>query len=398
MAKAKRGLGGNGVSALFMNSKIPEPKESQDQTITEVPFGADSTAPKTQAGSLDSAKDSGTQKAPESPSGENAALGADSTQNFTEFQRSAKAETLSFDLISEDEVSPIPKNRQSVQKSAENPAPDGLSVDEFGQLFAKIDALIPNPQQPREEFDEEKLGELADSIREHGILQAITVEDAGDGKFYIIAGERRTRAAKMAGLSKIPVQVRKYDDQKKLEVALIENIQRADLNAVEEARAYYKLMQISGLSQDQIAARVGKNRSTVANAIRLLKLPEDMQDALIEQKITPGHARALLAVKDSADRKLLFAKIVEGGMNVRRAEEMAAKLNSGSARKNAPQKPSAKSRDPNFSEIEQKFIESLGTKVSLNGSMEKGKIEIDYYSKDDLDRIYSLILGENFGN
>jgi ParB family chromosome partitioning protein len=152
-------------------------------------------------------------------------------------------------------------------------------------------------------------------------------------------------------------------------------------------------MQISGLSQDQIAVRVGKNRSTVANAIRLLKLPEDMQDALVDGKLTAGHARALLAVKEPTARRELFKKIVETGMVVRKAEEMAGELNSGSPIKpSASKKSPSFQKDPNIGEIEQKFIEALGTKVVLNGTLEKGKIEIDYFSKEDLDRLYSLIV------
>ena len=277
---------------------------------------------------------------------------------------------------------------------AESSLPEGVTTGANGQLFVELSRLKPNPQQPRLEFNEEKLKELAASIKEHGVLQAITIENAGDGSFYIIAGERRTRAARLAGLERIPAQIREFDEQKKLEVALIENIQRADLNPVEEAKAYHKLMQISGLSQDQIAVRVGKNRSTVANAVRLLKLPSEMQSALVEGRLTAGHARALLAVKNSNDRRLLFEKIVGGGMNVRRAEEMANELNSGAGRNKQPSS-SASSRDPNLAEIEQRFIEAFGTKVKINGTMERGRIEVDYFSREDLDRLFSIITGGN---
>ena len=306
---------------------------------------------------------------------------------------SGKVETPNFDMVSKNETD-SPSEKSENLSDRKRQLPFGISTDEFGQLFVDVNLLKPNPQQPRTEFDEEKLNELAESIREHGIHQPIEIEDAHDGSFYIISGERRTRAAKIVGLSKVPVRIGKFEsDQEKLEIALIENIQRADLNDIEEAKAYYKLMQISGLSQDQIAVRVGKNRSTVANAIRLLKLPEDMQDALVEGKLTAGHARALLAVKEPTARRELFKKIVETGMVVRKAEEMAGELNSGS-----PIKPPASKKSPSFQkapnigEIEQKFIEALGTKVVLNGTLEKGKIEIDYFSKEDLDRLYSLIV------
>lgn len=310
--------------------------------------------------------------------------------SLNENRTEPKIETPSFEMVAESKSDNAAET--SVKTSIERKLPAGISVDENGQLLADVNLLVPNPHQPREEFDEEKLGELADSIKEHGILQAITIEDAGDGKFYIIAGERRTRAAKIAGLEKVPVQLRKFDEQKKLEIALIENIQRADLNDVEEAKAYYKLMQISGLSQDQIAARVGKNRSTVANAIRLLKLPEDMQTALAEKRLTSGHARALLAVKEPTNQRILFTKIIDSGMNVRDAEKMATDLNEGRGKTDSSSKnPQIHSRDPNLVEIEQKFIEAFGTKVVINGSLEKGKIEIEYFSKSDLDRLYNLI-------
>lgn len=271
--------------------------------------------------------------------------------------------------------------------------PEGLTVDENGQLWLEVSRLVPNPFQPRREFDEDALQELAESIKEHGILQPITVEAAENGVFYIIMGERRTRAAKLAGLTEVPVHLGKYSDQKKLEIALIENIQREDLNPVEEAEAYYKLMEISGLSQEQVSARVGKNRSTVANAIRLLKLPEDMRNALAQGKITSGHARALLAVKDSADMRILYAKIIGNDITVRDAEEMAKTLNEGAGKVAQKKKPKQENKDPNIRALEQQFIEKLGTKVEIKGTMEKGSLEVSFFSKDDLNRLFYLICG-----
>lgn len=164
--------------------------------------------------------------------------------------------------------------------------PNGITSDENGTLWCDPNLLKPNPYQPRTHFDEEYISELSESIRQIGVLQPISIEDAGDGTFYIISGECRTRASRRAGLEKVPVQLKKYSDEKKLVVALIENIQRSDLNPVEEAQAYYRLMEIANLTQDQVAERVGKNRSTVANCLRLLRLPEDIQKALVEDKIT----------------------------------------------------------------------------------------------------------------
>ncbi|MDE7227707.1 MAG: ParB/RepB/Spo0J family partition protein [Treponemataceae bacterium] len=269
----------------------------------------------------------------------------------------------------------------------------GLSADENGRLFVEVALLKPNPQQPRTVFNQDELDELAASIKENGIIQPVTIEDAGDGFFYIIAGERRTRAAKIAGVEKIPVQLVTYSDEKKLEIALIENIQRSDLNAIEEAKAYYKLMELSGLSQDQVAAKVGKNRSTVANAVRLLKLPEDMQGALVQGKISAGHARAILSVADATDQQILFGKIMGQGMSVRQAEEAAAALNGGSKPKKNPPAVKADLRDPDFANLEQQFIDVLGTKVVLKGSPERGSISIDYFSRADLNRLYEIFTG-----
>jgi len=267
------------------------------------------------------------------------------------------------------------------------------------ELFINPAFLKPNPHQPRREFDEQALQELADSIREHGIIQPIIVEDAGDGTYFIIAGERRTRAARLAGLARVPVVVKKFSEERKLEVALIENIQRENLNPVEEAQAYHKLMTLGNLSQEEAAARVGKNRSTVANSLRLLKLPEDMTSSLASGQITPGHARAILSVLNPSDQRILFGRILGNGLSVRETERMAAELNGGSRANAASPKKDAKARgqadDPakniEVRSLEQKFIDILGTKVLLKGNLDRGTIEISYYSRDDLDRIYEIL-------
>ena len=280
--------------------------------------------------------------------------------------------------------------------SSSDDLPPGIEQDENKTLWVNPSLLKPNPRQPRQYFDQEKLAELTESVRRDGVLIPVIIEDAGDGSFYIIAGERRTRAAKAAGLERIPVQLRKYTETQKLEVALIENIQRTDLNPIEEAQAYYNLMELDNITQDEVASRVGKNRSTVANSIRLLKLPEDMQHALASASITSGHARALLAVVNPADQRVLFGKIMGQGMSVRQAEAEAALLNGGSraAKEAGSSTPTHDSRDPNYVAIEQKFIEVLGAKVKLKGNFNKGSITIDYYTKDDLNRIYEVIVGK----
>ncbi len=265
------------------------------------------------------------------------------------------------------------------------------------ELFVNPALLKPNPHQPRREFDERALQELADSIREHGIIQPIVVEEAGDGTYFIIAGERRTRAARLAGLSSVPVIVKKFSDERKLEVALIENIQRENLNPVEEAEAYHRLMELGNLSQEEAAARVGKNRSTVANALRLLKLPEDMLSSLASGQITAGHARAILSVLNPADQRILFGRVVGNGLSVRDTERMASELNAGSRASDAKAEKPAKARAGDalrsieVQGLEQKFIDALGTKVAVKGGLERGTIVIDYFSRDDLDRIYEII-------
>lgn len=270
--------------------------------------------------------------------------------------------------------------------------PAGISSDENGTLWVDPALLKPNPRQPRTYFDDEKLAELTESVRKEGILSPVIIEDANDGTFFIIAGERRTRAAKAAGLKKIPVQLRKYSEQRKLEVALIENIQRTDLNALEEAQAYYDLMELGNLTQDQVAERVGKNRSTVANCLRLLKLPEDIQKALVTDSISSGHARAILSLENDSDKRILFGKIIGQGLSVRQSENIAKEMKSGiSSVAKTDLKPETK-KDPNLAALEQKLIERLGTKVQLKGGFNKGTISINYFSSEDLDRIFNLIV------
>jgi len=266
-----------------------------------------------------------------------------------------------------------------------------------GELRLPLDQLKANPNQPRRVFDEDALQELAASIREHGVIQPVVVETTADGGYLIVAGERRCRAARIAGLREVPAVVRNYSDERRLEVALIENVQRMDLNPIEEAAAYRNLMELTGLSQEEVAARVGKNRSTVANALRLLKLPEDVQGALAAGQLTPGHARSILSVVNPADQRVLFGRIVGDGISVREAEKMAADLNGGIRAAAAPgsgDKP-AKDRPPELLAIEQRFIDALGTKVAISGGLRKGSIKIDYYSMDDLDRLYAILSGKN---
>jgi ParB family chromosome partitioning protein len=270
--------------------------------------------------------------------------------------------------------------------------PPGAAVHQL-----PLEALRANPDQPRKHFGEDELRELADSILEHGIISPIIAEAAGDGSYIIIAGERRSRAARLAGLTQVPVIIRNYSDEKRMEVSLIENVQRTDLNPVEEAAAYKKIMDLTGLSQDEVAAKVGKNRSTVANALRLLKLPPDIRESLEKGDISPGHARAILSVGGVKHQLLLHKAIVAGGLSVREAEKRAAALNVQPPEPGVPgietAKPRPAGRAPELGAMEEKFIGRLGTKVVIEGDLNKGRIRIDYYSMEDLERLYEILGG-----
>jgi ParB family chromosome partitioning protein len=261
------------------------------------------------------------------------------------------------------------------------------------EILLPLDRLSANPEQPRRNFDRAELEELAASIKQHGIIQPIIVDEGEGGGFVIVAGERRSRAARMAGLTEVPALVRKYSGQKRLEIALIENIHRADLNPIEEASAYRQIMENGGLSQDETAERVGKNRSTVANALRLLKLPPAMRRALEEGSLSAGHARAILSLAGAAAQERLFAEIRSRGLSVREAEKLAAELGAGAKAsgqdRTGPKRPDA--RDPQLKAMEEKCIETLGTKVRIDGTLTKGRVEIEYYSMEDLDRLYGLL-------
>jgi len=250
-----------------------------------------------------------------------------------------------------------------------------------------------NPDQPRKVFDEETLLELAESIKQQGVLQPIIVEKEND-LYTVIAGERRYRASRLAGLSEIPAIVRTFTEEEKLEIALIENIQREDLNPIEEAQAYRHLIEANNISQDTLSQRIGKKRSTIANMLRLLKLPEDMQSAIAANEISSGHARAILSVINPADQRILFNRILNETLSVREAERQAAGFNKGVRKTEKQRDKQAKERivTPEIQDIEQRFLDVLGTKVNIKGSLAKGKIEIAYYSKDDLERIYDIII------
>lgn len=251
--------------------------------------------------------------------------------------------------------------------------------------------LKPNPYQPRRHFDEASLEELSNSIKVHGLIQPVVVQQDSDGSYFIIAGERRTRASIMAGLEKIPVVISDVKEENKLEVALIENIQREDLNPIEEALAYQSIIEMGNLTQEELSLRVGKKRSTITNAIRLLQLSSEMQMALKEGKISTGHAKALLSIEEPYKRTELFKEIIEKHLSVRQAESRASSIVKGKKISNSTKE---KPKDNDIKNIEQQLIEKLGTKVLIKGNFESGTIEISYFTKENLDHLYEMILKE----
>ena len=257
-----------------------------------------------------------------------------------------------------------------------------------GAMFVKISSVEPNINQPRKQFDEDALLELSESVKQYGILQPLLVSDKKD-YYEIIAGERRWRAAKLAGLKEVPVIVKEFTDQELVEISLIENIQREDLNPVEEAMAYKRLIDEFHLKQDEVAERVGKSRTAVTNSMRLLKLSEKVQQMLIDEMITAGHARAILAISDKEKQETVAMKVFDEKLSVRETEALVKRMLE-------PPKTEKKSKfttaeDTIYESLEEKMKSIMGTRVQIHRKKnDKGKIEIEYYSKDELERIIDL--------
>jgi ParB family chromosome partitioning protein len=256
-------------------------------------------------------------------------------------------------------------------------------------LEIDIDLIDANPEQPRLNFSADKLEELAQSIKVHGLVQPILVRRVGGGRYQVVAGERRWRAAQRAGLQKVKAVIRNIPDSELLELALIENIQRQELNAIEEAVAYQRLIQSLGLTQDEVAQRVGKDRSSVANFLRLLKLPTAIQKMVEDELLTMGHARALLSVDGKDDQLKLAQDIVNRKLSVREIEQ-AVKRVTGKERSKASSTPIK--NDANIRAAELKMKRFLGTQVRIQCGANRGKIEIEFSSVSELDRLYSLIM------
>ena len=263
------------------------------------------------------------------------------------------------------------------------------SIDSDNIKEIKIIDVEPNKSQPRKSFNEEKLEELADSIRQNGVITPILVQEAPNGYYTIIAGERRWRAAKKAGLKEIPAIVKKLDNQKLFEISLIENLQREDLNPVEEAFGYKNLMEEYGLNQEEVAQKVSKSRSGIANSLRLLNLPKDVLNLLSEGAISVGHAKVLLSLTDDNGKLQLCSLTIEKNLSVRELEAEVKKYMTP-AKKETKENLNIKLA---YEKIEKSIEDILGTKVKISGKKNKGKIQIDYYSAKDLERIVKIISG-----
>lgn len=298
-----------------------------------------------------------------------------------------------------DSMIPRKMNNQTESKeSTDNTSQSESTKDDTTALedmnpekLVKISKVEPNRNQPRKVFNEDALLELSESIKQYGVLQPLLVSKK-DGYYEIIAGERRWRAAKMAGLKEIPVIIREYNNQEIVEISLIENIQREDLNAIEEAQAFRNLIDEFGLTQDELAEKVSKSRTAVTNAMRLLKLEEEVQQMLIDEMITPGHARALLSLTNPEQQIQLAAKIFDEKLSVRETEQIVKKLTSEKAKNPAPAKQFSPAEDAAYSQIEERIKTIFGTRVQIHRKKNnKGKIEIEYFSREEFERIVDML-------
>jgi ParB family transcriptional regulator, chromosome partitioning protein len=274
----------------------------------------------------------------------------------------------------------------------------GALLPEFGQaeskalLYCGIEEIIPNRSQPRKHFDESKLQELAESIKEKGILEPLIVRRTDQG-YELIVGERRWRAAQKAGLKEVPVVVKEAEGREALEISLIENLQREDLNPIEAAEAFKHLIEEFNISQEDLSKRIGKDRTTITNTLRLLKLPLEVRNQLLQNRITSGHARAILSLESKEKQKELCALIIKKGLSVRETEALAKRWSEKPKKSITPVKKRG-DLESQLSSLQDSLRKYLGTKVHITQKGKKGKIEIEYYSHEDLERIVEAILGK----
>lgn len=286
----------------------------------------------------------------------------------------------------------VKENKEETEKKAKAEAKAAEEMDEKGRiLMLKLDLVQPNKEQPRKTFDEEKINELAESIKNYGVLQPLLVQK-NDSFYEIIAGERRWRAAKAAGLKEVPAVLKEYSKQEAMEISLIENVQRADLNPIEEALGYRQLIDEFGLTQEEIAVRVAKSRTAIANTMRLLKLDEQIQNMLVQGVITSGHARALLSLEDTQMQLKAAKEILDKKLSVRETERLVKRLQKEASGEKKEEKKKDETLALIYQDLEDRMKSVMGTKVSIhNKDKNKGRIEIEYYSEAELERIVEMI-------
>ena len=391
---AKRGLG-KGLGAFF-GEEVTATKENAEEKVSrserkEHLMANQGTAKNTEKNGTGAKSDSG--KAAKTAG--NTAVSTDAAKKNNS-RNAGNSEPVVVEKVVEKIVEkPVEK---IVEKIVEKPVekivekvvekPVEKIVEKPVEQTLKLNLIEPNSEQPRKNFDEESLQELADSIKQYGILQPLIVQKKGN-HYEIIAGERRWRAAKLAGITDVPVLIREYDKQQTMEIALIENVQRADLNPIEEAQAFQQLIQEFHLTQEEIANRVSKNRATITNSMRLLKLDVRVQDMLADGKISSGHARALLGLEEGERQYQVAVKITEEKLSVRDVEKLVKMMNRPPKEKKPEKGPDI---DLIYRQVEDKLKSIMGTKVVINQKdKNKGRIEIEYYSQEELERLIELM-------
>jgi len=379
---AKRGLG-KGLGAFF-GEEVTATKENAAEKVSrserkEHLMANQGTAKNTEKNGTGAESDSG--KAAKKAG--NTAVSTDAAKKNNS-RNAGNSEPVVVEKVVEKIVEkPVEK---IVEKVVEKPVEK--IVEKPVEQTLKLNLIEPNSEQPRKNFDEESLQELADSIKQYGILQPLIVQKKGN-HYEIIAGERRWRAAKLAGITDVPVLIREYDKQQTMEIALIENVQRADLNPIEEAQAFQQLIQEFHLTQEEIANRVSKNRATITNSMRLLKLDVRVQDMLADGKISSGHARALLGLEEGERQYQVAVKITEEKLSVRDVEKLVKMMNRPPKEKKPEKGPDI---DLIYRQVEDKLKSIMGTKVVINQKdKNKGRIEIEYYSQEELERLIELM-------
>ena len=402
MAQAKRGLGkglGRGLGALFGEDVVEEvvldkrgshSHENSDSEEERVSRGRKHTSTsnvKSNEKNQDSTSEKVVQKkVAEEKMSQTQSLSGEVEKLEPKTQPDVSRETLSDGSVDRASVLDFSLEQQAIEKQI---SASEKGEETHGEIYVKLSMIEPNRSQPRKNFDEEQLQQLADSMKRYGVLQPLLVQKRENG-FEIIAGERRWRAAKMADLKEVPVVVREYDPQQTMEIALIENVQREDLNPIEEAMAYQQLIQEFNLKQEEIAERVSKSRTTITNSLRLLNLAKEVQQMLVENRLSSGHARALLSLEDPKLQIELAHKIEQNKMSVREVEK-AVKL-MGKEKKPKKEKQVDEALELVFRDLEERMKTVMGTKVNISRKdKSKGKIEIEYYSESELERIVELI-------